>query len=182
MQVWIALFRGINVGGHNRLPMPALRDLLQGLGFSGVQTYIQSGNAVLLGPPDDPVVLGQKITNAIEQHFGFAPKVWMIKSNAFDQIITENPYKDSVNEHKNIHVYFLAKPAENPDLAKLETLRAKDEMVCLKDSAFYLLAPSGIGRSKLAGNIDIILGVQTTARNWRSVLKIKAMADAITAA
>ncbi len=180
MTLWIALFRGINVGGNHLLPMAELRKLLQDLGFQNPQTYIQSGNAVFLGPREKAEKLEQKITDAVDNQFGFAPKVLAIEKATLDNVIQHNPFIGTITEHKNMHVAFLTKKPEAPNLDLLEDLRKPDEAFSLTKNAFYLHAPSGIGRSKLAAKVDTALGVQTTARNWRSVLAIKALAEAAT--
>ncbi len=182
MIIWIALLRGINVGGHHRLPMQDLRSILGGLGLQNAQTYIQSGNAVFLGPDEDPVLLGRKITDAIERQHGFAPYVLLIKKNTLDRAIANNPFTDQIKDNKHMQVSFYIGQPVKPDLIKLSDLASNGEVFLLDEHCFYLHAPAGIGRSKLAGKVEHALGVQTTARNWRSLLAIKALASTITAA
>ncbi len=177
--VWIALLRGINVGGHHRLPMQELRELLGDMGLQNVQTYIQSGNAVFLGPSENAIQLGQRITDAIEHQFGFAPKILMIGEKTLDEAINRNPFTDQIKEDKHMHVSFLTRQPTNPDLARLSDLASNGEVFHLGEHCFYLLAPSGIGRSRLAAKVEQVLGVKTTARNWRSLMAIKAMADTL---
>jgi len=128
MTAYVALFRGINVGGKHILPMQDLRDILGALGCENVRTYIQSGNAV------------------------------------FESSSEPTP--------KFLHVWFLADDPVDPDLGMLTELRTGNEEFTLGDGAFYLHAPDGIGRSKLAAKVDKCLGVQTTARNWNTVSKL----------
>ncbi|PHS28780.1 MAG: hypothetical protein COA84_00510 [Robiginitomaculum sp.] len=179
MTVWVTLLRGINVGGHHRLPMQDLRDILDDLGLKDTKTYIQSGNAVFLGPSGDPAALGQKITNAIALKMGFAPFVFLIEKDAFDQAITDNPFMGQIKEDKHMHVAFLTQKPTKPDLGRLHNLASNGEEFHLGNVCFYLHAPAGIGRSKLAAKVDVALGVKTTARNWRSLMAIKALADAL---
>jgi len=174
MMQYIALLRGINVGGKNKLPMRDLRDMLGSLGCKKVQTYIQSGNAVFQSA-DNAKVLSAKIRNAIEKRFGFAPIVLLLSVDKFKAIANANPYPHAVDEPTSLHVWFLLETPSNPDLETLAGVKAKGEEFALLGDAFYLHAPDGIGRCKLAEKVDRCLGVATTARNWRSITKLLAL-------
>ena len=178
MKIYIALIRGINVGGSHNLPMPQLRNLLERVGCKDVQTYVQSGNAVFRST-QDANVLSSSIKTAINEQFGFAPAVCLLTFEDYQSIVAANPYPDAVDTPKYLHVWFLMGAADNPDLDTFESLRSSSERYELLSSAFYLHAPDGIGRSKLAAKVDKCLGVETTARNWRTVTKLAALADSI---
>ncbi|MCB0263597.1 MAG: DUF1697 domain-containing protein, partial [Calditrichaeota bacterium] len=90
-----------------------------------------------------------------------------------------NPFPEGESEPKSLHLFFLAAPPENPDIAKIESLKSDTENYKLIGSVFYLHAPDGIGRSKLAEKVERALGVPATARNWRSVCQIMAIAEEI---
>jgi uncharacterized protein (DUF1697 family) len=92
------------------------------------------------------------------------------------QAIVANPFPEAEAEPKSLHLYFLTVPPENPDLKTLDRLKQDNERYSLNDKVFYLHAPDGVGRSKLATQVEKALGVAATARNWRSVCKIMAMA------
>jgi uncharacterized protein (DUF1697 family) len=171
MTIHVALFRGINVGGKHILPMQDLRDLLAELGYEDVQTYIQSGNAVFSASAD-PISLSAKITSTIEERFGFAPQVLLLTVERFAAIASANPYPEAEATPKFLHVWFLTEKAGNPDIDAMNSIKAENERFTLTDDALYLLAPDGIGRSRLAAKIDRHLGVSTTARNWRTVGKL----------
>jgi uncharacterized protein (DUF1697 family) len=79
-----------------------------------------------------------------------------------------------------VHVWFPVEPVRKPDLAALNALRAATEQYVLAANAFYLHAPDGIGRSRLAARVEQLLGVEATARNWRTVSKVAALAAAVT--
>ncbi len=171
MKTRIALFRGINVGGRNILPMAALREILDEIGCSDVRTYIQSGNALFrsrLGAAS----LAKRLRAAIDERFGFAPDVLILDADAFAAIAAANPFPQAAGAPKSVHVIFLASPPVTPDLASLEAVCAPSESFELRDRAFYLHAPEGIARSKLAARVETALGVPTTARNWRTVSKL----------
>jgi len=172
MTIWIALLRGINVGGNNILPMKDLRQLLQREGFGDATTYIQSGNCVLHSDLTDPGEIQNKISKAIENNFGFRPSVLVLDVSKFRHAIDANPYPQAVDDPKSLHLYFLAAPAIEPDLEALENVRSSSERYTLTEHVLYLHAPEGIGRSKFAAQVEQKLGVATTARNFRTVLKI----------
>ncbi len=176
----VALLRGINVGGRNKLPMKELRSILSKLGHETVKTYIQSGNAVFRSDRSDLTEIGVEIGQAITQHFGFTPQVMVIGLDMLEQAVAQNPYPEAAEYPKTLHLYFLEKTATQPNLAQLTERQKESEHFSLIGRVFYLHAPEGIGRSKLAERVEKSLGVATTARNWRSVQKILDLAREIT--
>lgn len=175
MDTYIALLRGINVGGHNILPMLELVTMLEEIGLSQIKTYIQSGNVVFQSEARKRVELSQKIGAAIEQRRGFAVQVMILDVNEFKRAIAANPFADIEAEPNALHFFFLASLPEQPDLKAIERVKKNSEQFKLIDKVFYLYAPEGIGRSKLAMNVEKLLGVAVTARNWRTVSKLMAM-------
>ncbi len=165
----IVLLRGINVGGHNKLPMAEFTDILNELGADGVKTYIQSGNAVMQGD-----IGGEAIAAAIETAKGFRPEVMVVPFEAFNAIADANTF--TAAEGKTLHVWFLA-DVPKFDVARADTLAIASESYLVTDQAIYLLAPDGIGRSKLAAAMEKIAGVPATARNWNTVVKLLALAN-----
>ena len=176
MKTYIALFRGINVGGNNILPMKELAVVLENLGAANVKTYIQSGNAVFQHESENVSGLSSRISAAIKESHGFEPRVWLLDLVEMEKAMTSNPFPAAESEPKTLHLYFLASAPQNPDLKMLDSLKKADEQFKLIDNVFYLHAPDGIGRSKLAERAEKALGVAATARNWRTVSKIMAMA------
>ena len=177
MKSYIALFRGINVGGKHILPMKALRALLEDLDAQNVKTYIQSGNAVFQHPSENTSELSSAISTAIKDNHGFEPRVLLLDWAEMEQAVAANPFPQAESEPKTLHLYFLASAAEKPDFQMLNGLKKDNEQFKLIDNVFYLHAPDGIGRSKLAERVERALGVATTARNWRTVSKIRALAE-----
>jgi len=177
MKVYIALFRGINVGGKNALPMKELVALLEDLECRNVKTYIQSGNAVFESNVSDASRLSNTIGIEIQKRRGFKPWVFLLGCEEIEQAITNNPFPEAENEPKALHVGFLGSVPKNPDLKTLDGLRKGSERFHLMDNVFYLHAPEGIGRSKLAANTERLLGVSMTDRNWRTMCKILKMAE-----
>jgi uncharacterized protein (DUF1697 family) len=179
MNTFIALLRGINVGGHNKLPMRELVRLLESIGLSNVKTYIQSGNVVFQTQQDAQAKLTEEISTAIGQSHGFTPQVMLLSLKDLTTAVAQNPYPRATQEPKTLHFYFLESSPPQPDLTALEMLKTEQERFKLINNVFYLYAPDGIGRSKLAAKVERALGVATTARNWRTVSKVMDMATAV---
>ncbi len=153
MKTYIALFRGINVGGKNSLPMKELVAILGELQCQNIKTYIQSGNVAFASKENNASQLSKRISGEIKKH---------------------RPEAES--DPKTLHVGFLASAPKDADLKKLESFKSGSERFRLIDHAFYLHAPDGIGRSKLAANTERLLRVSMTDRNWRTVCKLMEMA------
>ena len=181
MNTYIALLRGINVGGNNKLPMKALATLLEAMGLQQVKTYIQSGNVIFQSDRTDVAALAKAITAAIQADHGFAPQVFLLDRQALAAALAANPFPEGVDDPKALHLFFLdGRPAKwNP--AALEAIKAPNERFELIDQVFYLHAPDGIGRSKLAESVGKGWGVAVTARNWRTVSTLLEMANAVDA-
>lgn len=176
MKTYVAFFRGINVGGKNILPMKDLVSLLEDIGKANVKTYIQSGNAVFRSEETDTSLLSATIQAAIGKCHGFEPQVLVLELEALERAIASNPFPEAESEPKTLHLLFLAEPPKNPDLDGLERVKRDLERFFLKESVFYLHAPDGIGRSRLAANAERLLGVPATGRNWRTVSKVRTLA------
>ena len=108
MNLYIALFRGINIGGHSLLPMRELVELLAGLGLYNIKTYIQSGNVIFETAERDAAQLAQRISQAVEQRRGFAPTVLLLEAADLENAIASNPYPEAEPYPKTLHVIFLA--------------------------------------------------------------------------
>ncbi|MBI1194567.1 MAG: DUF1697 domain-containing protein [Gammaproteobacteria bacterium] len=171
MTTQIALLRGINVGGKGRLPMQDLVSIFESVGCKRVRTYIQSGNVVFeCGDDVDAGEIGRRI---MAKH-GFEPFVLILDNDAFGDAVAENPF--TVEDGKALHFFFWGEPPAYPDLDGLAALRASTEVFSMGSRAFYLHAPDGVGRSKLAARVETALGVPVTARNWNTVAKLADMA------
>lgn len=175
MQTYIALFRGINVGGNNILPMKELVPVLESLGVQDIKTYIQSGNVIFWSRAADTAQLARKIGAAIRKSHGFEPQVLLLDSVKLNKVIRENPYPEAEAVPNTLHVNFLAAIPPKPDLKALEMIRTESERFHLAGDVLYLHAPDGIGRSKLAASMERLLGVTMTSRNWNTVRKLKVM-------
>lgn len=169
MDTFIALFRGINVGGNNIVPMKELVSLLSAHGYTGVKTYIQSGNVVFNSKHGADSELGE----LVEQKFGFKPEVLILSRNDLLQAIENNPYNPV--EGKHCHLGFCKIFPKKANITKLRELKTASEQFCIKGRVFYMHAPDGIGRSKLAAKAEAFLGVPVTSRNLNTVSKLSEM-------
>ena len=169
MNTYITLLRGINVGGHNKLPMKALVELLSTKDAKEVQTCLQTGNVIFKAESTATLINELNFALLIERNFGFKPEVVILKQVEFELAVAHNPYQNEIG--KTCHFYF-CKDMPALDLTKIEALKMPSESYQLSGKVFYLHAPDGIGRSKLAAKIENCLGVSTTARNLNTVNKI----------
>jgi uncharacterized protein (DUF1697 family) len=176
LTTWIALFRGINVGGNRILPMNELKALLEDIGCKHVETYIQSGNVVLEHSRADANLLARLISKAVQDSHGFEPKVLLITIEELEKIVRSNPFPDAEDDPKSLHVNFLATEPASAAVDAMNDIKAASESFSLIGNAFFLHAPDGIGRSRLAAKAEKLLGVSATGRNWRTVMKVLAMA------
>jgi uncharacterized protein (DUF1697 family) len=155
--------------------MKELRALLENLGLQNVRTYIASGNVVFQSEENDRSRLAREISAEIKKGHGFEPDVQLLTEEEMEKAIQANPFPEGEAEPKSLHLFFLAAVPENPDLKAIDALRIENERFALIDKVFYLYAPDGIGRSKLAEKVGRYIDVSMTARNWRTVGKIMEM-------
>ncbi len=177
MPIYIALLRGINVGGNKKIKMDQLRASLQAMGLEQVKTYIQSGNIVFKSANASPSVLSRKIEAKILGDFGHSVSVITRRADELDRTIADNPFlKDKKIDPEKLHVMFLSEVPDSAALKKLESLTTPpDQFRCLgKELHFYL--PNGVAESVLMKKpVDRILAVVTTTRNWRTVNTLRQM-------
>ena len=172
VKTWIALFRGINVGGKHRLPMTSLVALIEALGGTRVKTCIQSGNAVFSCANTTAAALSRRIEGSVLAKHGFAPRVLVLTREELERAVSANPFPQAVSAPTSLHLAFLADRPENPDFARLNALKCRGEAYALEGKLFFLHTPGGFGQSKLAAGYEKLLGVAATARNWNTVKKV----------
>ncbi len=165
----IALFRGINVGGRNTVPMKTLTAVLQGLGCTDVRTYIQSGN-VVFDEPAGAEVSPASIAAALRAETAVDTRVRLLTVAELREAADGNPFAGE--EARTVQLFFLESAPAAPDLDAIRALCKDSERWRLGGAVFYLHAPEGIARSKLAAAVERKLGVGATARNWRTVRRV----------
>jgi len=178
MTILIALLRGVNVGGHNKLPMQTLRSITEAQGAKDISTYIQSGNIVFRSPRASAISFQKKLRAAIHKHFGFKPEILMLDRDMLGAVIKSNPLAAIGGDPSKLHVLFLTQPADKKRLKEVEALLSNDEQIKTVGPAIYFHAPAGIGRSKAAEKLGRVFS-DGTGRNWRTCLKLEEMADAL---
>ncbi|NTU82520.1 MAG: DUF1697 domain-containing protein [Chloroflexales bacterium] len=177
--VQIALLRGINVGGQNKLAMAELRACCAELGWQAVQTYIQSGNLVFQA--DGPVAhLEAALEQRIAERLGLTIPVIVRGVAAWAAYVPANPYPDASRDAPERVMLALAKaPPKEGAAAALRARAANGEQITQVGDALWVYYPEGAGRSKLTPALfDRMAGAPVTARNWRTVLKLAALAEA----
>lgn len=172
MPEWIALLRGVNVGGKNKLPSADFTSVLEELDCRDVQTVIQSGNAVFYSKSRSSKRLSKVIADAIEQRMGFRPDVMLVTESELQAAADANPFLADDVKPATLHYYFLQEMASDPDNDQLNALAAESERHLLSGKVFYLFAPDGVGRSRLAAQAEKCIGVAVTARNHRTIQRL----------
>ncbi|MFN7733985.1 MAG: DUF1697 domain-containing protein [Pirellula sp.] len=174
----MALFRGINVGGRNKIPMATLASTLASAGCRSVRTYIQSGNVVFTHSSTSQLTLAKRLGDATESQFGFRPSILLLTDKDFRNAVANNPFTDAVAEPKSLHFFFLESKPKSPAVEEMAALAIPSERFQIIDKVLYLHAPDGFGRSKLAAGAERKLGVPTTARNYTTIQNLSEMLDA----
>jgi uncharacterized protein (DUF1697 family) len=196
----VALLRGINVGGRNKVPMADLREVVTSLGHTGVSTYIQSGNVLFSTAEDDTAKLAAALESAIEDRFGIWSSVVVLSRDELARVLAANPYPDEPNP-RMVHVVFLN---GSPPRDLLDRITAAESAAAAKGSrdtvqaigqsagpaagqpqALFLHTPDGFGPSELAQNVLKILappkksklGLAATARNWATATKLLSLSE-----
>lgn len=171
----IALLRGINVGGHNKLAMARLREIAADVGFVDVRTYIQSGNLVACTDLH-PEVVGDVLAVAIREATGLQIPIIVRTAQQWTDVIAANPFPDAPDPGTRVQVIFLAAPS-SAALQAFDASGFAPESLAIVGSEIYLHLPDGMGRSKLAVAVNRLADASTgTARNWNTVLEVARIA------
>jgi uncharacterized protein (DUF1697 family) len=186
MATHIALLRGINVGGRNKVSMADLRTVVAGLGHTGVATYIQSGNVLFTSDGTDTEALAIALEEAIAANLGVKPAVVVLSRDDLARTVRDNPYPDEPNP-KMVHAVFFRGPVPAAAAQAIEAgqrraaERGGNDTAQIAGNTLYVHTPDGFGRSELA---LFLLGRSAspvaagTARNWSTVTKLLALCDA----
>lgn len=173
---YVLLLRGINVGGHKRVPMAELRALLTGLGHADVRTHLQSGNAVFTAPAQDPGELAAAVEAAIEERFGFAVPCLVLTGEELRAAAARCPFPAAELDPARLAVLFLDRPAASHRLAAEDPAAWAPEEFRLGEREIFAWFPEGMGRSRLGAVLAApVPGTRTTARNWRTVAALLAL-------
>ena len=161
------LLRGVNVGGHNRLPMADLRAVLEGVGCRRVQTYLQSGNAVV--EHDGTTGELERVVHEALTARGLPVAVMVRTGEEIARVVEASPWSDL--DPKLFHVGFLSGEPDAAKVAAIDHAALLPERVVVGERVLYLDYAAGAGRSR--GLDRLRLGVEVTARNWRTVQALR---------
>lgn len=176
MKTYIALLKGINVGGHKKVPMADLRELLTKSGFENVQTYIQSGNVILQSSKSDISVIENNIQESIMDHFGFEISVLVKTRSDLKRIFNDSPFSE---EKKKASYFMLLRNTPEDDLVKVasEKVYEGEEYKILKD-CIYFFCEKGFGQAKFNANFfERKLKTFVTARNYNTMVKLLSLSE-----
>ena len=177
-QRYVALLRGVNVGGKNRLPMADLRDIFTAAGCAAVRTYIQSGNVVFEAGQDLAERVPEIVTRAIHRQFGYETTVVTRSSEELRRVVASNPF-DTSGDPRFLQVAFLEDTPGAEAPSRLDPQRSPPDAFAVRGRNVYLHYPNGVARSKLTNEyLAAQLQTASTMRNWRTVLSLLKMVDA----
>lgn len=177
---YVALLRGINVGGNTMIKMAELKKSFESLGFANVASYVNSGNLAFdVGSPHVSEgsslesSLADSIEQAIERDFGARVSVMVREQASIPKIIAANPFDGEFESHKEMHVLFLKNEISEEQIAKLLELAPAEERFAVAGREIYCHLPMGVVDSVMGrGLFERKLKIAVTARNWRTVQKL----------
>jgi uncharacterized protein (DUF1697 family) len=179
MTRYVALLRGVNVSGQNKLPMADLRARLGDLGHQDVATYIQSGNVILTARPTGEAALASAIETEIRRAFKLDVTVLVRTRAQVQKVSTANPFLKRGGDQSALHVTFLVAAPARADVRALSARPPGPDECAVVGREVYLRCPNGYGRTKLHNTyLERVLRVQATTRNWRTVLKLRELLEA----
>lgn len=178
-KTFVALLRGVNLAGRNKVSMPELRSALESLGLEDVVTYIQSGNVVFRNRGGRAPQLAGRIERQIAEAFGIEVVVILRTPAELAKIARGNPFLRSGADPSKLHVLFLSGKPTTKAVEQLDPKRSPPDEFKLAGREIYLHMPNGFGRSKLTVDyFERRLGVDASARNWRTLTKLLDLAGA----
>lgn len=178
MTLYIALLRGINVGGHKVIKMADLKRVFESIGLKQVKTYIQSGN-IVFESEEGINFLKDRIQSEIKKEFDFDVPVMLRTHDEFINIIKQCPYEvHSLLEGESVHIAFLANVLSEEESSQLLTFKSELEDCYIDEKVVYLFFKNSIRNSKLMNQFQK-LHTPATVRNWRTVNKLKAIVESM---
>jgi uncharacterized protein (DUF1697 family) len=170
---YLALLRGINVGGKNKLPMKDLIDIFVEAECTNVRTFIQSGNVIFTTSPGVAARLPERITAQIAKRFGLRTPMLLRTTQQLKDVISNNPFLQEGAAEETLHVLFLADLPTPVRVKSLDPDRSPPDTFIVRGREVYLRLPNGVAPSKLTNNyFDSKLATTSTGRNWRTMTKL----------
>jgi uncharacterized protein (DUF1697 family) len=171
----LVLLRGVNVGKGNRVPMAEFKQALEGLGYTGVRTLLNSGNAVFTSAGGSVRKHEQDIAAAVQAKFGVSAPVVVKSAGEFAAIVHGNPMPPQQADHSRFLVAFASSGSALQALHPLSVLAQPQERLVITPQAAYLHCPGGLLESKIGSALLGKPGQAVTSRNWATVLKLAAL-------
>ncbi|MDI1255758.1 MAG: DUF1697 domain-containing protein [Flavobacterium sp.] len=181
MPTYIALLRGINVSGHNMIKMELLRGFLKELDFENITTYINSGNILFQSKLTDTAKLELLIHQKIAEKFGFLIPVVIVTLEHLKTVATNNPFAEvEIPDPTQPFVAFLSDIPSQANIAILSAIDFGSDKFHVSNKAIFLIYANGAaGKTKLTNALlENRLKVRATSRNWKTVHKLIALAEA----
>ncbi len=170
---YVALLRGINVGGKNKLPMKDLVGIFAESGCEEPRSYIQSGNVVFDANPAVAAAVAGRVAARIADRFGYRTPVVLRTAADLAAVLAHNPFLAAGVADEELHVYFLADRPDPRRVESLDTDRSPPDRFAVHGREVYLWLPDGMARTKLTNAyFDSKLATTSTARNWRTITKL----------
>ena len=177
MSIHVALLRGINVGGKNKLPMKELTAIFEGAGGTEVRTYIQSGNVVFRGAATVADGISRAVASEISRRFGYRIPVVRRTADELEKVVKRNPFNKIGADPKRLHVSFLENRPSASAVRGLDPDRSPPDEFVVSGREIFLYCPNGVARTKLTNQyFDSKLRTVSTVRNWKTVLKLVELA------
>jgi uncharacterized protein (DUF1697 family) len=177
----VAMLRGVNLAGYQKINMAALKTLCSSLGLKDVQTYIQSGNIVFRDDGEDPMALARKLEAKIEAEFGFRPAVIVRTASELRKVIAKNPFAGrSGIEPSRLLVVFMDRAPTRQAREQVLAMPCDPEEVRINGRELYIYYPNGMARPKIPlVRLEKALQCTSTGRNLNTVNKLMAMAEVL---
>jgi uncharacterized protein (DUF1697 family) len=172
----IALIRGINVGRAKRIAMADLRSTIEEIGFSDVRTLLNSGNVVFTAP-GSAIDAAARIEGALVAEHSISARVICLTAAELETIVAGNPLRDHAADPSRFLVAVLSRPADRRKLAPLADHDWTPEGLAIGKRAVYLWCPGGVLASRVAQEVNRLLGDAVTARNWATITRLLALAS-----
>ena len=169
---YIALLRGVNVGGNTRVAMSDLVALLKKLGFEDARSLLNSGNLAFRADRKSPAQLERLLDSEVEKRLGLTTKFFVRSADEWKQVIAQNPFTREAKEDP-AHLIVMFLDGEPKDIKQLQGAIKGRETVRAAGRQLYIVYPDGVGTSKFShAVIEKNLGLRGTGRNWNTVLKL----------
>jgi uncharacterized protein (DUF1697 family) len=176
MTTYVALLRGVNVGGNKMVSMAELRVALEKMGLSDVRTVLQSGNVVFRSTARAGAPLEQSLEKELEKQLKCQADVHIRTAVEWKDVVARNPFADeAMRDPGHLLVMFFKAPLLSANVKALQSAITGPEILHARGRELYMVFPDGMGNSKAARLVDRKLGARGTARNWNTVLKLLAL-------